>query len=116
MSAVGSDSSIEKLEAITPFDPEIGYAITMEDFDLTEAIEKSNKLMGEKIDPSKAPLMIDIGCDKITLNKLGLSSKSSLPKPEFLAEDEFFDLQPTVLDVFKRLRMQLSFPRSSYKF
>ncbi len=80
-------SRTDKRVSITPFDREIGYTITEEDFKLEDRLIKHESING-KIDDRRAPLHLEIGVTE--------AGKIRLPQE--------------ILSAAKELKVQLQFP------
>lgn len=85
--------------AMTPFQPELGYQISQEDFTVAGRWRKTGLLGRENIDFNQNPL------------SLGVSDYGE----ETLYIHQRHDYPNEVLQVVKRLRLQLDFPRGAYE-
>ncbi len=99
----------QKINSITPFEPELGYIIDSEDLNLESRLVKIRRLdkeLRQDIDFGKAPLNLSIGSGGSMLNELGLNREGLLYGYEFSQE---------MLDLFKRLRILIFFPESRFE-
>lgn len=88
-----------KGHVMTPFQPELGYQITQEDFSIGGRWQKTARLGMENIDFNQNPLSLEINCGNI--------NEVSLRCPH--------DYSEVALRTIRNLRLQFYFPTSSFE-
>ena len=95
-------ASIEAPFSATPFDPEIGYQITPEDF----TPDRDKKIEGMYHQLEKAPLELYITSDPMRLNQEGLNKKIGEYQNQFSSD---------MLGLLNKLRILLIFPTGAFE-
>lgn len=102
--------NVPQINAFTPFNPEIGYQLSQEDFDLGTRIDKVEKITKEsnpKIDFAKAPLGLFVLADLPEFDQ-GLFRIHA-------PDRDLFEFKPEVHGIIKRLKLLLSFPTGTFE-
>lgn len=99
-----------RVNAFTPFNPELGYQIDSDDLQLETRIKKLQRADREqRIDFSKAPIFIHIGTDSFYLHKHGLNTKLKDPLLHL------YKFPKEMLDSLRRLRVLVFFPTQHFE-
>lgn len=100
---------LERYFTVTPFQPSRGYQISQDDFNSRTRIEKIEK-GGQEIVDSTDLMAISLDADWNVFKDIGLTTTTT----PYETKSGYFEFKPEVSRILKGLRLQVSFPTSSF--